>query len=88
MRRAALDTVTAGPDRGERKIDLIARQVVKLALAGDMQAIAELGNRLDGKPLPVAMEPDAPAAIIYSWSDDPAPEAAPVLTGDPVRRLR
>lgn len=92
LRRAALDTVAAGPDKGQRKIDIIARRLVQAALAGDMQAIAELGNRLDGKPLPVTQEPDAPVAVVYSWgepvADDPAPEAAPVLAGDPVRRLR
>ena len=84
--------MASGPDKGQRKIDLIARQVVKLAMGGDMAAVQEIANRLDGRPVPVAQEPDAPVAVVYSWGDptgdDPSPEAAPVLAGDPVRRLR
>ena len=92
LRKAALDVVVSGPDKGQRKIDLIARRVVRLAMDGDMAAVQEIANRLDGRPLPVAQEPDAPVAVVYSWgepvADDPAPGAAPVLASDPVRRLR
>jgi hypothetical protein len=89
LRKAALDVVASGPDKGQRRIDLIARQVVKLAMAGDLGAVQEVANRLDGRPVPVAQEPDAPALVVYRWGDpvdDAAPE--PVLSADPVQRLR
>ncbi|MEL7226003.1 MAG: hypothetical protein AAGL17_14420 [Cyanobacteria bacterium J06576_12] len=33
-----------------KRINLIADKLCKLALEGDMQAIKEIGDRLDGKP--------------------------------------
>ena len=51
LRRAAFATIGNGPDRGSRKIELIARKVVQLALAGDLHAVRELGDRLEGRPL-------------------------------------
>jgi hypothetical protein len=70
LRKAALDTVASGPDKGQRKIDLIARQVVRLAMAGDLGAIQEIGNRLDGRPV-AAADPgaDAPLRVVYSWGE-------------------
>src|SRR3990167_7116792 len=35
---------------GERRLRLIAERCVKMAMAGDLGAIQEIGNRLDGKP--------------------------------------
>ncbi len=90
LRKAALDVVVSGPDKGQRKIDLIARQVVRLAMAGDLNAIQEIGNRLDGRPVPVAQEPDTPAVVVYSWGDpvDGASlEGRPVLSANPPRGL-
>jgi hypothetical protein len=39
-----------GPN-GVRKIRAIAQKCAEAAMAGDMQAIREIGDRLDGKPL-------------------------------------
>lgn len=82
LRRAALDTVTAGPDRGQRKLDIIARQVVKLAMGGDLGAVQEIANRLDGRPV-AAADPsaDAPVQVVYSWGE--TLEALPVA--DPAK---
>jgi hypothetical protein len=84
LRKAALDTVASGPDKGQRKIDLIARQVVRLAMAGDLNAIQEIGNRLDGRPVAAAPLPDAdaPLRVVYSWGE--TLEALP--TSDPAKR--
>ena len=38
-----------GPD-GKRKLRLLAEKVYDLALAGDMEATKEIGNRRDGRP--------------------------------------
>ena len=36
---------------GGVKLGHVARAVVKRAMAGDMQAVREIGNRLDGRPV-------------------------------------
>ncbi len=91
LRRAALDTVSGGPDKGARKLDLIAREVVRLAMGGDLAAIREIGDRLDGRPVPVEQVPDTPRVVRYLWGGiqgDAAPDTATLPAGDPVRRLR
>lgn len=91
LRRAALDTVSSGPDKGQRRLDLIARQVVRLAMAGDLAAVQEIANRLDGRPVPVEPVPDTPQVVTYRWGgilDDAAPDTETLPAGDPVRRLR
>lgn len=35
---------------GKRKLRLLAEKVYDLALAGDMEAVKEIGNRRDGRP--------------------------------------
>jgi hypothetical protein len=91
LRRAALDTVNSGPDKGARKLDLIAREVVRLAMDGDLGAVQEIANRLDGRPVPVEPVPDTPQVVTYYWGgvrDDAAPDTETLPAGDPVRRLR
>jgi hypothetical protein len=91
LRRAAYEIETRGPDKGQRRLDLIARQVVKLAMAGDLGAVQEIANRLDGRPVPVEPVPDAPQVVTYFWGgvrDDAAPDTETLPAGDPVGRLR
>lgn len=45
---AVNETVDGDPD-GRKKLRAIADKVVELALDGDMQAIKEIGDRMDGK---------------------------------------
>ena len=45
--RLAVSDMT--PD-GRQRLRAIAEKVVEQALAGDMEAIREIGNRLDGRP--------------------------------------
>ena len=47
--REALDRAIKRDDRG--LLDLAAQKVLEGAAAGDMNAIKELGNRLDGRPV-------------------------------------
>ena len=51
LRREAFATIANGPDRGSRKIELIARKVVQLAMDGDLAVAREVGDRLEGRPL-------------------------------------
>jgi hypothetical protein len=51
LRREAFATIANGPDRGRRKLELIARAVVRAAMEGDLHAAKEIGDRLEGRPL-------------------------------------
>ena len=51
LRREAFATIANGPDRGRRKIELIARAVVRAAMGGDLHAAREIGDRIEGRPL-------------------------------------
>jgi hypothetical protein len=51
-----------GPD-GKRKLRLLAEKVYDLALAGDMEATKEIGNRRDGRP-----KAEAEVNVTHGWS--------------------
>lgn len=54
-------------------LDNIAKCVVEKALGGDRDAIAEIGNRLDGKPVQaVAIDPDSGPLQVTIVRFDPA----------------
>ena len=65
MLRIAIAQAVDGPD-GERvpKLRMVAEQLVAKALEGDLQAIKEIADRIDGKPA---------QAIAISGSLDTAP---------------
>lgn len=64
--RDALRTATLRiePKSGRRYIDLVAEACVEAALNGDMSAVAEIGNRLDGRTVTIEGNPDAPITLI------------------------
>jgi hypothetical protein len=46
----------------------IAEKLIAMAEAGDLQAIKELGDRMDGKPAQViAGDEDAPVRMLIGW---------------------
>ena len=45
-----LDRRTAEGESQESAIDAMARKLIDLCIEGDLEAIKELGNRLDGRP--------------------------------------
>ena len=49
VRKAVMQVDDGDPD-GRKKLDLIAEALAEKACAGDIQAIKEIGDRLDGKP--------------------------------------
>ncbi len=71
LRKAALDQETSGPNKGRKRLDIIAERVVELALAGDMAATRELADRLDGKaPQQLALtgaEGEGPVRMEVCW---------------------
>lgn len=68
LRRAALDVETRGPDRGMRKLDLIARRIVQLAVDGDLAAAHLIGDRLEGRPLQ-RIEADGAAGLAIGFAE-------------------
>ncbi len=60
----AVNRVLEGAPDGRKKLQAIADKVVEQAIAGDMRAAEEIGNRLDGK---------VPQALIGSDDPDDAP---------------
>jgi hypothetical protein len=58
----ALRIAALRPDpEGRRKLAVIADKLVDLAMAGDVAAIREIGDRLDGKPAQaITGDDDAP----------------------------
>lgn len=58
-----------------KRINIIADNLVRAALDGDMDAIKEMGNRIDGKPhqaLHHSGEDGGPLTIqIVKYADDP-----------------
>lgn len=47
--RIACSEVHAGNAAGKKKLRLIAEKLVEMAIDGDMEAIKEISNRIDGR---------------------------------------
>jgi hypothetical protein len=81
--------ICAGND--PRRLRAIARKLIEMAEGGDMQAIKEVGDRLDGKCAQTIERGDAPVevlsdrelfAIIRGGSREPADEPSyPMIAG-------
>ena len=64
LRKAVLRLAEDGSKR--KKLDVIAAGVVNAAVAGDMAAVTEIANRLDGKPAQ-QIDGDGALTIILSY---------------------
>lgn len=54
--------------KGKTKLDKIASQLVEVAIGGDVPAIKEIGDRLDGKvPQAVTGDGGGPVALAITW---------------------
>jgi len=60
---SALERRTQSRTDGKREIDALAEKLLDLVAAGDLPALKEFGDRIDGKPA---------QAIIGGDEDDPA----------------
>lgn len=66
IRKAAMEQ--AEGKRGPRKLELAARALVTAAMGGDVSAMKEMGDRLDGKvPQALTGEGGGPIAMAISW---------------------
>jgi hypothetical protein len=66
LRREAFATIANGPDRGHRKLELIARAVVQRAMDGDLHAAALIADRLEGKAVARLQVDDGSAAAGFA----------------------
>jgi hypothetical protein len=76
MREAILRELHRQPKEAEghasEYLDLIARRLVEKAADGDIQAIKEVLDRIDGKSLPGVADTDAgPTKRTVEWKDHP-----------------
>lgn len=56
------------PKAKAKKLDLLAKALVNAGLDGDVSALKEIGDRLDGKvPQAVTGESGGPIALAISW---------------------
>lgn len=55
-----------------RALDKLADKVVALGLDGDMQAIKEIGDRIDGKPVQpqAGADGESPQEMVVRWLTD------------------
>ena len=67
-RRPAPGDRIHGPD-GFHQLRAIARRVVDMALAGNMAAIREIGDRIDGKPTQ-SIEAEGGLVVVLSKDDE------------------
>jgi hypothetical protein len=64
-------------DGMRRKLDDIAETLVALAVGGDMAAIKEIGDRMDGKPAQAIVGDDSqPVTLTLRWAVE-EPKALP-----------
>ena len=52
------------PQSKQKFLDLIAQRVILAALQGDMAAVREIGDRLDGRAITLQGDPDNPMTLV------------------------
>jgi len=63
--RLAVNESVDGDAEGRKKLRVIADKLVELALDGDMNAIKEIGDRMDGKATTMhGTDPDNPFEVV------------------------
>lgn len=69
LRYAVLNYEAPQIERG-KALKLIAKKVVEKALEGDKDAIQEIGNRLDGKPVQAVEGTGNDGEFIIRWATE------------------
>src|SRR3990167_9912769 len=63
IRRACNKLIVGKAGEGDRAIHALAAKLVEAGLAGDMAAIQEIGNRIDGRPAQSVTVTETPLAL-------------------------
>ena len=80
-RQALTESAEVLTPQGKRRIEAAAEKLWERALEGDVSAIKELGDRIDGKsiqPTHVSGPDDGPVRIEYAWQSQMT-QSTPVL---------
>jgi hypothetical protein len=86
--RDALDAELsrASEDGDENNVlQLIARRLAAKALDGDLGAIKEIFDRIDGKPVAGSAPEQAPTRVVFQYAEPP-PQSQPKSRGGRARR--
>lgn len=72
LRRAVLRAAEDG--KPTKRLEIIANQCAKKAMEGDITAMKEIGDRLDGRPTQtLAGDPDSPHKLVIEIRDPTRP---------------
>ena len=79
LRKVVNERIEKGKWKGTKKLRRVAERIVDNAMGGDAKMIAELNNRLEGKPVaPIdfhgTMENETYEIVHVRWSDDEEPD--------------
>lgn len=59
----------AADGKKTKRLNIVAAKLVDLAMEGDMQAIKEINDRMDGKAVqPVGNDEDTPFKLVVEWA--------------------
>jgi hypothetical protein len=90
MRHALIRALHREAEKGfpTRKLEKVADKLVDLAISGDMQAIHEIFERVDGRlPQPISAPDGGPVKLVIGWltGEQPQPELSngPVIDAEP-----
>lgn len=68
IRRVAAKEHDGDPEK-RKKLTIVAHKLFDLAMDGDVSAMKEIGDRLDGRPRQaVAGDPEAPLKVEFTWA--------------------
>ena len=88
--RDALDAELArasGDGEGHNVLQLIARRLAAKAAEGDLGAIKEIFDRIDGKPAAGSAPEQVPTRVVFQYAEPP-PQSQPKSTIRRARSLR
>ncbi len=70
IRKAVMEKADGDDGEGVKKIKLMARALVEKGLSGDIAALKEVGDRLEGKPAQVIQGPADDGAFLITLTTD------------------
>ena len=73
VRDALVAALRAPAVEGAARIDQVVTALLDKAAGGDLAAIKEIFDRVEGRPGPAAAEPEAPRKLVFGWRNEGFP---------------